>query len=397
METVTKGKSPRLLSLDVLRGATMASMILVNTPGDWDHIYPPLEHSVWNGCTPTDLVFPFFLFMSGVSIVFAMETRKANKEDHGKLIWHTFKRTVTLLIISYIFPFLYIILDHIIAGNFSIMSLLQDWKVTLLNLRIPGVLPRIAVVYFICTLLYLKTSAKTRVWLFAGALVGYYILMCFVPVPGVGYANLNPETNLGAWLDRTVFGTQHLWNSSRTWDPEGLLGTIPAIGTGLFGIRVGSWLRRKDHDVSTKMTWMFIYGAGAIILALIWDLFFPINKQLWTSTFVLYTGGLATIILAMLYWLIDVQGYKRATPFFVAFGMNSITAYILAGVVPALIGRIKVNLHGHKVDAFTYVYQTVFVPNFSPVNASLGGGILVVLMIWVIMWVLYKRNIIIKV
>ena len=397
METVTKGKSPRLLSLDVLRGATIATMILVNDPGDWDHIYPPLEHSKWNGCTPTDLVFPFFLFMSGVSIVFAMETRKANKEDHGKLIWHTFKRTVTLLIISYIFPFLYIILDHIIAGNFSIMSLLNEWKVTLENLRIPGVLPRIAVVYFICTLLYLKTSAKTRVWLFAGALVGYYILMCFVPVPGVGYANLNPETNLGAWLDRTVFGTQHLWNQKKVWDPEGLLGTIPAIGTGLFGIRVGSWLRRKDHDVSTKMTWMFIYGVGAIILALIWDLFFPINKQLWTSTFVLYTGGLATIILAMLYWLIDVQGYKRATPFFVAFGMNSITAYILAGVVPALIGRIKVNLHGHKVDAFTYVYQTVIVPNFSPVNASLVGGILVVLEIWVIMWVLYKRNIIIKV
>jgi predicted acyltransferase len=373
METVTKGKSPRLLSLDVLRGATIATMILVNDPGDWDHIYPPLEHSKWNGCTPTDLVFPFFLFMSGVSVVFAMETRKANKEDHAKLIWHTFKRTITLLIISYIIPFLFIILDHVIAGNFSIMSLLNEWKVTLLNLRIPGVLPRIAVVYFICTMLYLKTSAKTRVWLFAGALVGYYILMCFVPVPGVGYPNLNPETNLG------------------------LLGTIPAIGTGLFGIRVGSWLRRKDHDVSTKMTWMFIYGVGAIILALIWDLFFPINKQLWTSTFMLYTGGLATIILAMLYWLIDVQGYKRATPFFVAFGMNSITAYILAGVVPALIGRIKVNLHGHKVDAFTYVYQTVFVPNFSPVNASLVGGILVVLEIWVIMWVLYKRNIIIKV
>ena len=397
METVTKGKSPRLLSLDVLRGATIATMILVNDPGDWDHIYPPLEHSKWNGCTPTDLVFPFFLFMSGVSVVFAMETRKANKEDHGKLIWHTFKRTVTLLIISYIIPFLFIILDHVIAGNFSIMSLLQEWKVTLLNLRIPGVLPRIAVVYFICTLLYLKTSAKTRVWLFVAALVVYYILMCFIPVPGVGYANLNPETNLGAWVDRMVFGTQHLWNSSRTWDPEGLLGTIPAIGTGLFGIRVGSWLRNKDHDTSTKMAWMFIYGVGAIILAIIWDFFFPINKQLWTSTFVLYTGGLATIILAMLYWLIDVQDYKRATPFFVAFGMNSITAYILAGVVPALIGRVKVNLHGHKIDIFNYVYHTVFVPNFSPVNASLGGAILVVLIIWVIMWVLYKRNIIIKV
>jgi len=395
METVIKGKSPRLLSLDVLRGATIATMILVNDPGDWDHIYPPLEHSKWNGCTPTDLVFPFFLFMAGVSVVFAMETRKANKEDHGKLIWHAFTRMINLLLINYLIPYIFIIINHTIAWSFSTIG--ADMWDHLKNQRIPGVLPRIAVVYFICTLLYLKTSAKVRVWLFAIVLIGYYIIMTFIPVPGVGYANLNPETNLGAWVDRLVFGTQHLWNQSKTWDPEGLLGTIPAIGTGLFGMRVASWLRNKDYDVSTKMVWMFIYGFGAVLLALVWDLFFPINKQLWTSSFVLYTGGLATVILAMLYWFIDVQNYKRATSFFVAFGMNAITAYILAGVVPEIIGMIKITLNGKKVDAWTYIYQTLFVPNFTPVNASLGAAILLVLIIWVFMWVLYKRKIIIKV
>jgi len=385
METEVKAKSPRLLSLDVLRGATMAAMILVNDPGDWGHIYPPLEHSKWNGCTPTDMIFPFFLFMAGVSIVFAMESRKQT-QDHSKLIWHAFKRMVTLLLINYgihvFFKFL--------GGDFHIITILE-------NMRLPGVLPRIAVVYFICTVLYLKTSAQTRVWIFAGVLIGYYVLMTFIPVPGVGYANLNPETNLGAWIDRLVFGTQHLWLESHTWDPEGLLGTIPAIGTGLFGVRVGSWLKSKSYDEPTKITWMFIYGTGAVVLSLICDLFFPINKALWTSSFVLYTGGLGTITLAMLYWLIDVRGYKKYTAFFVSFGSNAITAYILADIIPALLTKIKVHHNGQSIDIFSFVYRTLFVANFTPVNASLCGELLITFIIWIPVWILYKRNIIIKV
>jgi predicted acyltransferase len=386
METAVKGKSPRLLSLDVLRGATMASMILVNDPGDWSHVYPPLDHSEWNGCTPTDLVFPFFLFMMGVSIVYAMEKRKEAVQDHGKLIWHAFKRMITLLLINYGVHFLF----QFMSGNFNIMEILR-------NLRLPGVLPRIAVVYFICTVIYLKTTAKTRVWLFVGALIGYWLMMTLIPVPGVGYANLNPETNLGAWLDRLVFGTKHLWQESKVWDPEGILGTLPAIGTGLFGIRVGTWLKRTDKDAATKVAWMFVFGIGAIVLALFWDFFFPINKKLWTSSFVLYTGGLATITLASLYWLIDVMNYKKATPFFVAFGMNSITAYVLADIVPGIMGSIKMSYHGQQTNLYGYLYQTAIVPFFTPINASLVAAIALVFIIWLFMWPLYKRNIIIKV
>ncbi len=367
----------RLLSLDVFRGITMASMILVNDPGG-DHSYAPLEHSKWNGCTPTDLIFPFFLFMVGISIVYAMESRKEVSTDHNKLILHALKRTAILLLITYVIRFYFMVdLRHIRISE------------VLAHMRIPGVLTRIAVVYFICAVLYIKTSQKTRDWLFVIFLVGYYIIMTFIPVPGVGYANLEPTTNLGAWLDRTIFTTNHLWAESKTWDPEGLLGTIPAVATGLFGIRLGTWIKRKDHEDSVKVTWMFVYGVIAVILALIWDLFFPINKALWTSSFVLYTGGLATIGLALSYWLIDVRGHKKFTSIFVAFGANAITAYILADFIPHYMGMIKI---GDK-----HIYNVFFSPYFSPVNASLASALFTVFCIWIVMWVLYIRKIIIKV
>jgi predicted acyltransferase len=257
------------------------------------------------------------------------------------------------------------------------------------HLRMPGVLPRIALVYFICTVLYLKTSQKMRDWIFAGALIGYFVIMTFIPVPGVGYANLEPETNMGAWIDRLVFTTNHLWRESHTWDPEGLLGTLPAMATGLFGIRVGTWLKRKDRDDQVKVSWMFTYGVLAVIAGLVWDLFFPINKALWTSSFVLYTGGLATIALALSYWLIDVQGYKKFTYFFVVFGVNAITAYVLSGFIPHYMGMIKID--GGSI------YHTFFAPYFSPINASLASAIFTVIILWLVMWILYIKKIFIKI
>jgi predicted acyltransferase len=189
----------------------------------------------------------------------------------------------------------------------------------------------------------------------------------------------------------------HLWRESHTWDPEGLLGTIPALGTGLFGIRVATWLKRKDRDDSVKVSWMFVYGVSAVVLALIWDLFFPINKALWTSSFVLYTGGLATIALALCFWLIDVQGREKGTWIFVVFGMNAISAYILADIVPGLIDFWKVNFNGHELKGTQYLYQAFIAPHFAPINASLVRAILFVILIWLLMYVFYKKKIIIKV
>jgi len=365
----TPNPKPRLLSLDVFRGVTVAAMILVNDPGDWGHIYPPLEHSVWNGCTPTDLIFPFFLFIVGVSIVYAMESKAAVAANHTKIILTAFRRMVVLIAIS-------LGIQLILHPGFA-------------HLRFPGVLQRIAVVFFICTVIYLKTSQKTRDWLFAILLIGYYVVMVFVPVPDTGHASLDPTTNMGAWLDRVVFSTNHLWSESHTWDPEGLFGTLPAIATGLFGIRAGSWLKRPDREDSVKVTWMLTYGVMAVVLGLIWGLFFPINKALWTSTFVLYAGGWATIALGICYWLIDVQGHKRFTKPFVAFGANAITAYILSDFVPHYFNKISIG--------GSSIYQLAFASNFTPFNASVLYAIMLVLLIWVLMWILYLRKIIIKV
>jgi predicted acyltransferase len=208
-------------------------------------------------------------------------------------------------------------------------------------------------------------------------------------VPDTGVPSLEPATNMGAWIDRMVFTTNHLWAESKTWDPEGLLGTIPAICTGLFGIRVGSWLKRKDRDDSVKVSWMFTYGVLSVVAGLAWGLFFPINKALWTSSFVLFTGGWATIALAFSYWLIDVQGYKSGIGFFLPFGANAITAYVLSIFIPHYINLIKLG----GVPLYQILYKPYFVPN----AASLFSAIVMVVLVWIPMWILYLRKITIKV
>ncbi|MGB4775424.1 MAG: DUF5009 domain-containing protein [Daejeonella sp.] len=374
----------RLLSLDVFRGLTVAAMILVNNPGDWAHIYAPLEHTEWNGCTPTDLIFPFFLFIVGVSISFALGSKKEQSQNHTKFIWLALKRATILFglgLFGTLFP-------KIFTNPVEALQLV----------RIPGVLQRIAVVFFISALLFIKTNTKTQFRIMVGLLIGYWALMTFVPVPGVGYANLEKETNLAAWLDRTILTEAHLWKSAKTWDPEGILSTIPAIATGLFGILIGTWLKRKDREDSVKISWMFSFGVLATILGLLWDLNFPINKSLWTSSYVFYTGGLATIGLAFLYWIIDVQKYHKGTKPFVVYGVNAITVFVLSGLVAKTLNLIKVKMpDGKEVGSKVWMYETFYAPYFSPVNASLAGAITFILIWLVILWWMYNKKIIIKV
>lgn len=376
LNVATKGNA-RLLSLDFMRGFTVASMILVNDPGDWGHIYWPLEHSEWNGCTPTDLVFPFFLFMVGVSIVYAMQGKKADPANHNKLLLSVLRRSLIIVGLGVLLPYLF----HL---DFS-------------HLRFPGVLQRIGVVFGITALLYVKTNTRTQVYIGLSCLIGYFLIMTLVPVPGIGPANLQPSTNLGALIDRSVFGTNHLWSDSKTWDPEGILGTIPAIGTCLIGVFTGTWL--KKDKVKTNKEILKLVGAGIalVIAGLIWNIFFPINKKLWTSSFVLFAGGLAVLMLSLSYWLIDIKGYRRLIPPFLAFGRNAITAYVLADIIPFVLSIIPVTSNGHKTNLWGFLYNTLFVPYLSPVNASLAGAILTVLIILVPVWVLYVKKIIIKI
>jgi predicted acyltransferase len=370
-------KGPRLLSLDFFRGFTVASMILVNNPGSWAHIYAPLEHSVWNGCTPTDLVFPFFLFIVGVSIVYAMESRKANVSLHGALLLSVVRRAVTIILLG--------------------MCLSLVWKFDISHLRIPGVLFRIGVVFGISALIYVKTQTRTQLYIVLVLLVGYYLLMNFVPVPGYGPANLEPATNLGAWLDRLVFTENHLWKFSKTWDPEGLLGTLPAIGTSLIGILTGTWLKKGKLKTGKDLALIMGMGLALVIAALIWNEFFPINKSLWTSSFVLFTAGLGIIILSLSYWIIDVKKNQLLIWPFVAFGRNAITAFVLSGVLPRLLSFIPWTVDGVQTNIWAYINQHIFVPNLSPNNASLISAFTVVLLIFIPIWWMYKKNIIVKV
>lgn len=375
-DRLAPASSARLLSLDAFRGLTVAAMITVNNPGDWRHIYSPLEHAPWHGWTPTDLIFPFFLFIVGVSITFALGTASTGQNIVLKIV----KRSATLFLLGLFLNFF---------PKFDISSV-----------RIPGVLQRIALVYLVCSLIYLKTTPRQQLYLLGGLLVGYWLMMTVVPVPGVGYANLEPTTNLAAWIDYNILTPAHVYKPAKVWDPEGIFSTLPAIGTGILGLLTGTWLR-SNRVASEKVAWLFTAGCLLTITGLFWDGLFPINKALWTSSFVMLAGGLAMIGLALSYWLIDVKSgivRKGALPF-VAFGVNAITVFFLSGLIPRIMNLISVSqADGTRVGLKEYLYQTfIALPFTDPRNASLAGALTFVLIWFVILWVMFRKNIIIKV
>ena len=229
-----------------------------------------------------------------------------------------------------------------------------------------------------------------------GLLVQYYVLMSFVPVPSVGFANLQPTTNLAALVDYKLLAG-HLWRTSKVWDPEGILSTLPAIATGLSGVLTGHWIRRGEAPAE-KVAWLFVFANAALVAGLAWNYVFPINKSLWTSSYVLYTSGLALNGFAMCYWLVDVKGYRGWTKPFVAFGVNAITAFFIAGLLPRLLNMIKVvGADGKETGLQGYLYQTLYAPLLSPYNASLAWALSYVLLFLALVWWMYRRNFIIKV
>ncbi|MEM9887258.1 MAG: heparan-alpha-glucosaminide N-acetyltransferase domain-containing protein [Bacteroidota bacterium] len=367
----------RLLSLDVFRGATIAGMILVNNPGDWGNVYAPLLHADWHGCTPTDLVFPFFLFIVGVSIALALSKRKERGDNQAAIIKKILWRTLLIFAIGLFlngFPFF----------NFS-------------SIRIPGVLQRIALVYGISAFLFLKMDWKQLAGTGIGLLLFYWGLMTLLPTPDGHPPNLNPETNLGAWLDRTLLGG-HLWSQSKVWDPEGLLSTLPAIVTSISGILTGLWLKSKTA-VYQKLVGLFGFGVISVLLGLIWDLAFPINKQLWTSSYVLYTSGIALFGLALIYWLVDVLNHQKWTKPFVIYGTNALFVFVLSGLIAKSLYYIKVKgTSGDTISLKTWIYEGFFTPLFSnPMNASLAFALANVLLLLGLSWILYWNRIFIKV
>lgn len=374
-------KPARLTSLDAFRGLTMAGMVIVNNPGDWNNVYAPLLHAEWNGCTPTDLIFPFFLFIVGVSITLSRGTM-ANP-------WKIVKRAV------------------VIFGLGLILALYPRWDFGVV--RVPGVLQRIALCYLAVAFLFRWTapahgSDDARRWsqgrtllIVAAALtLAYWALMVLVPVPGVAAGqHLTPGNDLGAYIDRHVFGA-HLYSQTKTWDPEGLLSTIPSIATTLLGGVAGLWLGSRAAG-RRKAAWLLGAGVGAMALGLAWGLAFPINKKIWTSSYVWFTGGAAAVFLAMCFALIDVRGWKAWSRPFVILGLNAIALYTLSGLLSKFLSSHRIVLADGSTIAWSrYLYTTYFAPLASPINASLLWAAAHLAILFVVLWVMDKRGIYLK-
>ena len=376
--------SERLVSLDVFRGATIAAMLLVNNPGSWSDIYPPLEHAPWHGWTPTDMIFPFFLWIVGVAMTLSFARRVEQGADRGQLFRHVWVRAAVIFGVGLFlaaFPF----------------GLLPEHHFSLAKLRIPGVLQRIALCYLAAGAIFLRTSWRGQTAWAVGLLAGYWALLKLVPVPGYGPGILEPTGNLAWWIDSHVLAG-HTWSGAPVpgFDPEGILSTLPAIATTLLGALAGQIMRRWSGGALT----IRLLGGGCVLLALgaLMNHALPINKNLWTSSYAVFMAGWAMAVLAGCHWLLDVRGWRRwATPF-VIYGMNALAMFVLAGLSGRLLGLIRwTGADGKGVTLKIFIYQSVFVPLASPVNASLLYALAFVALTFVIAWAMWRRKWFLKV
>jgi predicted acyltransferase len=379
--------SKRYLAVDLLRGLTIAFMILVNDNGS-DRAFSALKHAEWNGFTPTDLVFPTFLFLVGASIVFSTESRLAHGVTRASLFAHTVRRAIIIYLLGLV----------VNSAPFFRLS----------TMRYYGVLPRIALCYLIVASLYIwirrpagsaagQPAVADKVGLLVACLLGYYLLMRFVPVPGFGMPGrdipfLDHDANIVAWLDRQIFSARHLYEHTR--DPEGLISTIPALGTTLMGVLTGLFLRTSRSD-SRKALTLAIAGVSSVLLGLIWNPWFPINKKLWTSSFVLYAAGWSLLILAAFWFLVQVRNYRRGTWILLVFGTNAITAYAISELMADCLDKVRVGPHSN-VLRWTAEHIAAVMPAW-PALGSLAYSLLYVLVCWLLVLPLYRKKIFIKI
>jgi len=361
----------RLLSLDIYRGLTIAFMIVVNTPGSWQYVYAPLRHSPWHGCTPTDLVFPSFLFIVGVSMWFSMKKygHSINSSSVLKILYRT---------------------SIIFAAGF-LLNWFPFFGKELSTVRIMGVLQRIALAYGFGALICM-IFRRNYLWVVSAViLLGYWALLYFA-------GSNDPyslEGNAALKVDLAVFGAAHLYHGfGIAFDPEGLLSTIPALATVIIGFMTGEIVGKGVHDMKKVLKMLFI-GIMMTVAGLVWNIWFPINKPLWTSSYVLYTGGLSMIILGFLFLVIDVLKFKGWTGFFRHFGMNALFIYIVASLWTKLMLIIEVGEEGRSL--YSWIYNSLCVPLLGNMNGSLLFALLQVFLMWILVYILYRRKIFIKV
>ena len=376
----SKGLSSRLLSVDVFRGILVAGMLLVDYPGDEISGYRLIRHAEWNGLTAADLIFPSFVFLMGVSIVFSFAQRLRRGETRGNIASHAVKRALILFVLG-------VFLNGV--PTFP----LATW-------RVEGVVQRIAICYLVAGLLFLWSDIRGIIIAAIVCLLGYWALMRLVPVPGMGLPGrdipvLAPDRNLVDWIDRALFSGR-LYNTTR--DPEGVLSTIPAIATALAGVLTGWWLRSAERSARTKVLGMLGMGVAGLAVGALWNQWFPINKNVWTSSFVVVAAGFTLVFLALLYWVIEMRGKRGPwTMPFLVFGMNAIVGYCFDELlwIPQFYIHIKA-ADGSVVTLQQYLNGQLL-KFASPANASLLFAIGSVLFCWALMWLLYRRRIFVKI
>lgn len=368
-------KKKRLLALDVFRGATMMLMILVNTPGSWAYVYPPFQHAEWHGFTLTDLVFPFFMWIVGVSMYLSMSGRANELSDASRLrrIWKRAFKIFMIGVLLRAFPFVGLAL-----GKF----------------RIFGVLQRIGLAYGIAGTMTLKLSPKQLVISSILILFGYWGVMFY-------YGGTNPysiEGNVARWLDIKLLGESHLWHGHGiAFDPEGILSTFPSVVTILMGY-FSARVIKQAKDLAVAIKQLLLYGFMSLGFGLLWDQAFPINKALWTSSYVLVTAGIASLVLALLLWVIDLRGLRKWTTLFQIFGKNAILGFVLSGLIVKILLKVKwVDAAGAKWSGYSWVFKKGFAPIFGNMNGSLLFGVTTVGIVGLILWAFWRKGVFLKV
>ena len=374
----------RLLSLDVVRGITIAFMIMVNNnggPGSWGF----MNHAEWNGLTPTDLVFPTFVFVVGVSVVFAFDARLYRGAQRTQLAWHTVQRAVVLFLFG------------VIVNSFPFFHLV--------HMRFYGVLQRIAICYLVVGIFYLwDNRVSTKIAALVGCLVGYWILLRWVPIPGVGMPGsdvpfMDMTQNLVSWIDRHLF-PYHLYlyaPDHNVRDPEGLLSNLPAFGTALMGVLAGLWLRTKK-DTGLKTAGLACASLLSLGIGYLWSLEFPLNKNMWTSSFVLVAGGYSLALLTFCFWAIEQQGWRKGWTWpWIVFGSNAIAAYMFSELSPSILEHIHVMDNGRRLDLNGYLFAHVFAQIPNPHWAAFAYSLSFALFCFIPVWILYRQKIFLKV
>ncbi|GET41382.1 acyltransferase family protein [Microseira wollei] len=368
--------STRLISLDVFRGIAIAGMILVNQAGVADRVYPFLAHADWNGCTLADLVFPFFLFIVGVAIAFSFSKYSEGATPPASVYWRILRRSLILFGLG------------IFLNGF--------WNYNWEKIRIMGVLQRISVAYLLASLAVLKLPRKGQWALAILLLVGYWIAMTVIPVPGYGANVLTRFGNFGAYIDRLIIPGAHLYRGdsyNSLGDPEGLFSTLPAVVTVLLGYFTGQWLRQRPIDSNTSMD-LVLFGLGSLIIGILWDGVFPINKKLWTSSYVLFTAGWALLVLAACYELIEVRKIRRWGKPFAVMGVNAIAIFVASVLAIKILVKTQV---GNATSTFEWIYQNIFASWAGGMNGSLLFALVTLLFWWVVAYGMYRRGWFVKV